>query len=475
MASRPFFVTPPATVTSSVSLAPVYNALTSLSLLHTPYALQEVDVWVAETAAALTPAQRERNRLVFEGLGEALMTDRDWPDFPAYLDDLAAREPIALRDRMIERLCRTPRADPERDGSQALETPADLLADPAAFQAQIRRVYPNDPLDPALLAQVHALLDDPRAMHDLIVSHLRELWETYLAAEWQRKRNFLEWMVRWLGEREWPHTSAVETIRAFIGRDVPPAIAGQLEGVRHVIFVLSSHLGPYATRFGSETTIWVFVRGRKEDLPLRQAPIKRVELIGPFAALADETRLRMLELLAQNGELLAQDLIPRLDLSQPSISRHLKQLTSTGFVTERRGTGANKSYRLNPARIDWTFAALRQVLDGNERLAVPDARTEQPLDLRRFLDTAGRVKSWPSRSKDQQIVLAYLAAHFERGREYSEKEVNAILNAWHSYGDHATLRRYLYDHRYLDRSRDGARYWLGSTVEAGAAAVEAAE
>ncbi|HZE20757.1 MAG TPA: hypothetical protein VE082_01775, partial [Desulfobaccales bacterium] len=46
--------------------------------------------WVAETAAALSREALERNRLLFDGLGEALLPTQEWPDFPAYLAGLAA-------------------------------------------------------------------------------------------------------------------------------------------------------------------------------------------------------------------------------------------------------------------------------------------------------------------------------------------------------------------------------------------------
>ena len=55
---------------------------------------------------------------------------------------------------------------------------------------------------------------------------------------------------------------------------------------------------------------------------------------------------------------------------------------------------------------------------------------------------------------------AVLDAHeAEEVREYAEREVNQLLNQWHSYQDPATLRRALYDAQLLDRTLDGARYW----------------
>ena len=79
--------------------------------------------------------------------------------------------------------------------------------------------------------------------------------------------------------------------------------------------------------------------------------------------------------------------------------------------------------------------------------------------LVRFLDDQQRLCSWPAKHKDTLLVLAYLASRFDPTRHYSEQEVNALLNAWHTFGDHALLRRALFDYVFLDRSRDDSCYW----------------
>ena len=79
--------------------------------------------------------------------------------------------------------------------------------------------------------------------------------------------------------------------------------------------------------------------------------------------------------------------------------------------------------------------------------------------LGRFLDDEGRVKAWPAKRKNQKLVLAHLASAFAVGRDYSEREVNGILQGAHTYGDWVSLRRALVDDRLLDREADGSRYW----------------
>ena len=78
--------------------------------------------------------------------------------------------------------------------------------------------------------------------------------------------------------------------------------------------------------------------------------------------------------------------------------------------------------------------------------------------LKNFLDEDMRLKAFPARRKMKIYTLVYFAGKFETGREYSEKEVNALLNEWHTFSDPATIRREMFDYGFLDRSRDGRVY-----------------
>lgn len=51
-----------------------------------------------------------------------------------------------------------------------------------------------------------------------------------------------------------------------------------------------------------------------------------------YRALGDETRLRVLQLLATEGERSVSDIAERLELSQPLLSWHLRRLRRAGVV-----------------------------------------------------------------------------------------------------------------------------------------------
>jgi len=87
-------------------------------------------------------------------------------------------------------------------------------------------------------------------------------------------------------------------------------------------------------------------------------------------------------------------------------------------------------------------------------------RSLLPRELRPFVDDDGRLRQWPARYKVQRMATDYLAARFQPGREYSEREMNERLLDLHTFGDWALLRRLLCDWRYMDREPDGTRYRL---------------
>lgn len=70
-------------------------------------------------------------------------------------------------------------------------------------------------------------------------------------------------------------------------------------------------------------------------------------ILDRLSALGDETRTRILALL-ERSELTVTELASVLQVSQPTVSRHLKTLASEGWV-EARVDGRNRHYRMRPA------------------------------------------------------------------------------------------------------------------------------
>jgi ArsR family transcriptional regulator len=84
---------------------------------------------------------------------------------------------------------------------------------------------------------------------------------------------------------------------------------------------------------------------------------ERDQLAAQFKALADPTRIAIINCLSAADEVCVCNLTDTFEVSQPTISHHLKILREAGLVTSsRRGTWAY--YRLVPEAV----AALRDAL-----------------------------------------------------------------------------------------------------------------
>lgn len=84
------------------------------------------------------------------------------------------------------------------------------------------------------------------------------------------------------------------------------------------------------------------------------------EWIRVFSALASDARLQMVLLLAK-GKLECQEILDRVDLSQPAISYHLGKLERAGILIKEK-KGSRNCYRL-----DKRINGLIKIISGKEK------------------------------------------------------------------------------------------------------------
>ena len=130
-----------------------------------------------------------------------------------------------------------------------------------------------------------------------------------------------------------------ELFLAVTGRILPAELQAYLPEARRARFVPSCHLGPYVAFFRQEDLLTIFYNCRGTLLEERRASERVRHLYPLLKALADETRLQILLLLCKR-EMYAQEIVDRLGLSQPAISRHLKLMVTAGLLQVRPEGGA---------------------------------------------------------------------------------------------------------------------------------------
>jgi biotin operon repressor len=161
-----------------------------------------------------------------------------------------------------------------------------------------------------------------------------------------------------------------------------------------------------------------------------------MDVVPLFKALADESRIRIIALIADRG-LSVEEIAAATGLTPPTVSHHLSRLRDAGLVD-----ATHEQY--------YTIYRFRQqpLLDALQAIATQPARPDLADDLARYDQKVlgdylvdGKLKTIPAQRKKRDVILRYLAQQFDADRRYSEREVNQLLVAFHD--DVVTLRREL--------------------------------
>jgi len=360
--------TPPLRLGGVVSLP--LNLISVLSLLYRAERVEGLDPWLAAARRTLPPELRRDLDLLHGFSGpllyyveepvmrfEPLRPDRRGADFADLLAFFAELPAAAYRQMAAHALERVHR-------DQGREFPF-LGRDAAGWRLALQRGVTTARVDDAL-----ALIDDPPALKARTIALYRGVWESLYRDEYAAQ----------LPELRQAAASADAVAdrgfrRAFeelTDHRPPPALVDRLSEVREVAFSPSPHLGGFVSYIVYPPNLIVyfdgsaFLRRRAERAPAGahpppaavDRPLPDEALVDALRAVADPTRLRIIDLLGA-GELYAQEIVGRLGLAQSAVSRHLAQLERAGLVLVEARRGS-KYYRVATARLDQIADALRR-------------------------------------------------------------------------------------------------------------------
>lgn len=225
-------------------------------------------------------------------------------------------------------------------------------------------------LTTAKLDDAMALITDPAALKQRTIALFEGVWRSV----YDDARETVAPMLKEAARRgaAFGDRGFTEAYAALTGQRVPDVLDRPPPSITRIAFCPSAHLGEFVSYIAYEPDLVVFFAApqlidrcqEREASPttvpetdLAGAP-GQTDLLEAVRALADPTRLRMLDLLLE-GELYAQEIVGRLGVAQSAVSRHLSQLERAGILTVDLRRGA-KYYAVNPARLDSIAAALNE-------------------------------------------------------------------------------------------------------------------
>ncbi|MBP5353925.1 MAG: metalloregulator ArsR/SmtB family transcription factor [Lachnospiraceae bacterium] len=173
-----------------------------------------------------------------------------------------------------------------------------------------------------------------------------------------------------------------------------------------------------------------------------------LQAISLFKCLADKSRIQILKSLMEE-DMYVERLSERLGLTPATISFHLKKLVDAGAVTSRK----EQYYTIYAINGDVFNVSILDILrERSEEKTLQDERDEAY--RKKVIDAFfeyGKLKSIPAQRKKELIVLEEIARSFERGRDYTEREVNIIIADYHD--DFCTIRRDMIAEKLLVREK----------------------
>jgi DNA-binding transcriptional ArsR family regulator len=351
-------------VETAVSLP--LDLVSVLSLLYRAVPGSGLDPWLIEARVGLPDAVRADLELLHGFSGrllyypeepvmrfEPLRPDRQdagFDDLIAFMRALPATDYLEMVEHALQRVY--------ADREMRWRPPADEEAWRRTLLAAITTAKMDD---------VMALVADPAELKRRTIAMYEGVWN----AVYREARDAEAPLLREAAKRgaAFGDRGFAEAYAALTGQRVPEVLDRPPPTFTRVAFCPSAHLGEFVSYIAYEPDLVVFFaapqlldRSQGRDavgslsIGETPTPAPAPNLLEATRALADPTRLRMLDLLLE-GELYAQEIVGRLGVAQSAVSRHLGQLERAGIVTVdlRRGS---KYYAVNPDRLEAIAAAL---------------------------------------------------------------------------------------------------------------------
>jgi DNA-binding transcriptional ArsR family regulator len=220
-------------------------------------------------------------------------------------------------------------------------------------------------------AQAALLLDDPPAFASRVADLLEAYWSSAFEAEWERVEGLLERSILVAGRLLatvgiWPvlgrlpvHTRVDATARALLV-ELPHEHTVEVSAANPLVLCPSVFVWPHMLVSCDPPWPLALVYTAPEIAREAEPRIPPSELLGILRALADDTRLRTLKLIAERPRT-TQEVTPLVGLSRAGVSKCLQSLAAAGLIVPRR-EGYYVVYSLAPDRVGLLADALAEFL-----------------------------------------------------------------------------------------------------------------
>jgi DNA-binding transcriptional ArsR family regulator len=339
--------------------APVCNNLSSICILG-----QDVDgtsVWVDQVR---DEADHDFETMAMSACHCINYVTKYDADFESWFEQFKTISPETIRKKEYARLKRKYSAEKNEE----FPSVGAISKDKSLIEKILKPLWEkhSEELTRREIDRQWQMIAEPGKFRDDTVVFLNSMWERFVKDHWKESEGEIRQSVEFLNTIDLSNVRGNKILHKLTNRDfIPEQWDEPLTNARQIIIIPSIDIGPYMMMPTMEgKKIYCIVPARKGN-GRTSSDYDRTDLLVKLSALADETRLKIVEMTAAGGEITSQEIMDKLNLTQSSASRHLTQLSATGIllVDSSRKT---KMYRPNPGRFNDIISALEKIKIGAE-------------------------------------------------------------------------------------------------------------
>ncbi|WP_152658185.1 helix-turn-helix transcriptional regulator [Oceanobacillus sp. CFH 90083] len=197
--------------------------------------------------------------------------------------------------------------------------------------------------------------DDVFFIKRRIISLLNSFWEAGLKKQWRGMRENLS---GWIRQHKSLLTKAYCTNREAIfeitGLYPDTSELEKINRAEFLTFIPAANMERLLSFTQFDQHVYLMFAPQAEAEEKKE---KLADHNAAFEGLGDVTRLQILDLLAENKEMFAQQIVQQLNLKQSTVSRHLNQLHQSNLVMIHQ-VGNTKYFSVNREEINKVAASL---------------------------------------------------------------------------------------------------------------------
>ncbi|MUK89288.1 metalloregulator ArsR/SmtB family transcription factor [Ornithinibacillus sp. L9] len=210
--------------------------------------------------------------------------------------------------------------------------------------------------------EILPLYNDLTEIKERIICLVNGFWEAGFKEHWEsKKRSLSEWKLKNMTQTSKSFGTNEEAIFNITGLYPDTSEIEIINRAHCLTFIPVPNMGRLLSFVEIDKHGYLMFDPFLEDSGKNLNDIKVKEFSLAFEGLGDFTRLQIINLLAENKEMFAQQIVTKLKMKQSTISRHLNQLHQSNLVNIRQD-GNTKYFSINKDEIKKVMNVLETFL-----------------------------------------------------------------------------------------------------------------